>query len=542
MNFFDFMNNLHLDSEVITEKGSHGIRYFNGVLQVFINGKWIDASAKAEVIDVEISKEDFDAILESGEVLEGVDYHIMGVQSGDDTRVVSDSGVHGLRYYNGSLQVKIDDSWVNASVPNIGTINGKSLSEDITLTAEDVGASDSTHTHDDRYYTETEIDNKLAGKSDTDHTHSQYLTSHQDISGKADIVDPVFTGAFSQNRKADTTVGMYSHAEGYNTAAMAKYSHTEGYTTKASASYSHAEGYNTVTYGAYSHTEGYGTCTNGDCSHAEGSSTTTLANCSHVEGSHTIASNFASHAGGHYNANMTTGGASNNTTGTAFVIGNGTSDSAKSNAFSVQYSGVVKAQSTITASTTADYAEYFEWIDKNPDNEDRVGYFVTLDGNEIRIANDEDDYILGVVSGEPFVLGNGDCDVWNGMHLRDKFRRTIYEPAPLVEEVIDEEGHPTGEFKEVFDEEGNPVYQGTRPVLNPNYDHTKPYTNRADRPEWSAVGMLGVLPVRHDGTAKVNGYVTVNKEGIATACEKSHENSYRVIHENADDVVEIIFR
>ena len=82
MNFFDFMNNLHLDSEVITEKGSHGIRYFNGVLQVFINGKWIDASAKAEVIDVEISKEDFDALLESGEVLEGVDYHIMGVSSG----------------------------------------------------------------------------------------------------------------------------------------------------------------------------------------------------------------------------------------------------------------------------------------------------------------------------------------------------------------------------------------------------------------------------------------------------------------------------
>lgn len=265
-------------------------------------------------------------------------------------------------------------------------------------------------------------------------------------------------------------------------------------------------------------------------------------NYSHAEGSSTTASNGNSHAGGHYNTAMVTGGAYNNTTGTAFVIGNGTSSSTKSNAFSVQFDGTVKAKSTITASTTADYAEYFEWIDKNPDNEDRVGYFVTLDGNEIRIANDEDDYILGVVSGEPFVLGNGDCDVWNGMHLRDKFRRTIYEPAPLVEEVIDEEGHPTGEFKEVFDEEGNPVYQGTRPVLNPNYDHTKPYTNRADRPEWSAVGMLGVLPVRHDGTAKVNGYVTVNKDGIATACEKSHENSYRVIHENADDVVEIIFR
>lgn len=486
MNFFDFMNNLHLDSEVITEKGSHGIRYFNKVLQVYINGKWVDASAKAEVIDVEISKEDFDTLLESGEVLEGVDYHIMGVSSGDDTRVVSDSGVHGLRYHNGSLQVKIDDSWVNASVPNIGTINGKSLSEDITLTAEDVGASASGHTHDDRYYTKTEMNNKLDGKSDTDHAHSQYLTSHQDISGKANVDNPVFTGAFSQNRKSGTTVGDYSHAEGRSTTASGDYSHAEGYDT--------------------------------------------------------IASNTCSHAGGHHSANMITGGSYNNTTGTAFVIGNGISSGAKSNAFSVQFSGVVKAKSTITASTTADYAEYFEWIDRNPDDDDRVGYFVTLEGNEIRIANDKDDYILGVVSGEPFVLGNGDCDVWNGMHLRDKFRRTIYEPAPLVEEILDEEGHPTGEFKEVLDEEGNPVYQGTRPVLNPKYDHTKPYTNRADRPEWSAVGMLGVLPVRHDGTAKVNGYVTVNKDGIATACEYGVKNSYRVIHENADDVVEIIFR
>ena len=31
------------------------------------------------------------------------------------------------------------------------------------------------HTHDDRYYTETEIDTKLSGKSDTGHTHSNYL-------------------------------------------------------------------------------------------------------------------------------------------------------------------------------------------------------------------------------------------------------------------------------------------------------------------------------------------------------------------------------
>ena len=41
----------------------------------------------------------------------------------------------------------------------------------------------SSHTHDDRYYTESEINTKLSGKSDTSHTHSQYLTSHQSLSG-----------------------------------------------------------------------------------------------------------------------------------------------------------------------------------------------------------------------------------------------------------------------------------------------------------------------------------------------------------------------
>ena len=302
-------------------------------------------------------------------------------------------------------------------------------------------------------------------------------------------------------RKAGTTVGSYSTAEGYNTTASRDYSHAEGYRTTASGA--------------------------------------------------------ASHACGHYNAAMTTGGNHNNTTGTAFVIGNGISSSALSNAFSVQFSGIVKAKSTITASTTADYAEFFEWLDFNPDNEDRVGYFVTLDGNKIRIATNEDDYILGVVSGEPFVLGNGDCDTWNGMYLHDEFRRTIYEPAPKMVEVeikeeqeekyIDEEtgeektrtvevvvGH---EFKEVEGE-----YQGTRPKLNPNYDHTQTYISRFDRKEWSPIGMLGVLAVRHDGTAKVNGYVTVNANGIATACDRKAENSYRVIKSNSDSVVEIIFR
>ena len=369
------------------------------------------------------------------------------------------------------------------------------------------------------------------------HAEGGYTTASGDYSHAEGQTTTASGYASHAEGEKTTASGNRSHAEGNNTTTSGHASHAEGSSTIASGSYSHAEGQMTTARENNSHAEGYQTTASGNSSHAEGSNTKSSGINSHAEGFRTTASNGSSHAGGHFNVDMTTGGSNTNTAGTAFVIGNGTGSSALSNAFSVQFSGVVKAKSTITASTTADYAEFFEWLDENPDDEDRVGYFVTLDGDKIRIATNEDDYILGVVSGEPFVLGNGDCDTWNGMFLRDEFRRTIYEPSPKMVEVLDSEGNPTGEFEEVEGE-----FEGTRPKLNPEYDHTQPYISRFDRKEWAPIGMLGVLAVRHDGTAQVNGYVTVNTDGIATACDKNAENSYRVIKSNSDAVVEIIFR
>ena len=411
--------------------------------------------------------------------------------------------------------------------------------------------------------------------SDSSHAEGNSTTASGD-SSHAEGFYATARGYYSHAEGSGTTASGYaSHAEGTTTTASGDYSHAEGsnlnssgsamsdrtitisdvnYTIAGSTAYginSHAEGAQSFAYGYSSHVEGYratasgydshaeggNTTASGSCSHAEGSTTTASGDYSHAEGRETTASNYASHAGGKYNASMTTGGSYSNTIGTAFVVGNGTSKTALSNAFSVMFDGTVKAKSTITASTTADYAEFFEWLDGNPNEEDRVGYFVTMDGDKIKIANSDDGYILGVVSGEPFVLGNGDCDTWNGMFLRDEFRRTVYEPAPKMEEILDDEGNPTGEFEEIEGE-----FEGTRPKLNPKYDHTQTYISRFDRPEWAPVGMLGVLAIRHDGTAKVNGYVTVADGGIATACDKNAENSYRVIKSNSDSVVEIIFR
>lgn len=371
------------------------------------------------------------------------------------------------------------------------------------------------------------------------YTHAEGYCTTAD--GSASHAEGSGVRASGEDSHAENTFtiasGTSAHAEGHSSVASGEASHAEGFYSTASQSSAHAEGGSTVASGYSSHAEGTTSTASGDYSHAEGQNTLAKGENSHTGGYGTTASNFASRALGHLNAAMTTGGAWNNTTGTAFVIGNGTGSTTLKNAFSVQFNGVVKAASTITASTTADYAEYFEWADKNPNAEDRIGYFVTFDsGDKIRFATSEDDYILGVTSGEPFVLGNGDCDVWNGMVLRDEFRRVIYEPAPDYIEVA-------GGGRILHrDKDGNPVYNGTRPKINPNYNPNQPYISRADRPEWCPVGMLGVLAVRDDGTCEVNGYATINNNAIATKFTGQSQNKYRVIRRNTQNVVEIVFR
>lgn len=69
-------------------------------------------------------------------------------------------------YVNGNLVTPNEDG---EHVPTSRKINNKPLSDDITLTAGDVGAAASSHTHDDRYYTENEIDTKLGGKANSSH-------------------------------------------------------------------------------------------------------------------------------------------------------------------------------------------------------------------------------------------------------------------------------------------------------------------------------------------------------------------------------------
>ena len=130
-------------------------------------------------------------------------------------------------------------------------------------------------------------------------------------------------------------------------------------------------------------------------------------------------------------------------------------------------SDFVTPEGTIKSSA-ADFAEVGEWLDGNPNNEDRRGYFVCIDNNvpgaHIRIAKSTDD-IRGAIMGIPGFAGN--CT------------------------------------KDKFDENGN---------LLPQYDY---------------VGVMGLIPVIDNGTCTINGRCMPSDNG--TAIPSSNNLGYHVV-------------
>ena len=291
----------------------------------------------------------------------------------------------------------------------------------------------------------------------------------------------------------------------------------------------------------------------GEVSHAAGEYTVASGHASHTEGSQTTAENFASFVMGKFNAPLATGGNTGNNIGDAFAIGIGSG--VLKNGFRVTFTGAVYGTGSYHTSG-ADYAEYFEWKDGNPEKKDQVGYFVTLDGDKITLAQ-PGDFVLGIVSGNPCIIGNSD-ETWLGFYLYDDFDRFIKEyleyesveitppentddiPLWRAENGVEEkDGKYFQTIAKVVDHE-TPSW---RLKVNPEYDPEKGYISRADRPEWDAVGMLGVLTVRDDGTCKVNGFAKVAEGGIATAADGYVPGeTYRVIARVNDNAVKVIFR
>ncbi len=405
--------------------------------------------------------------------------------------------------------------WVNV---NSGTGGGTGGVGDVVIDNASISMGRKSGTTIGNYSTASGFNVEASGN----YSHAEgYSTTASGEASHAEGYKTTASESFSHAEGGETEAsGAHSHAEGYKTTASGAHSHAEGFYARANGFASHAEGMNTEAIGQGSHAEGYYTNANGDYSHAEGQRTTASGIDSHAGGFYTIANDYQ-YTIGQFNVD-TTGGVQNSIAGSAFVIGNGTANttSDRSNAFRVTFTGATYGKGAYNTSG-ADYAEYFEWIDGNVDNEDRRGLFVTLDGDKIKLANDGD-YILGVVSSNPVVLGNSDME-WQGRFLKDKFGSLRIEKQMIKD--VDEQGNEIEKEVEWY-------------ITNPEYDPNLEYVERKDRQEWTPVGFMGQLVVIDDGTCVVNGYCKCGVNGVATKAD----NGYRVMKRIDENTILVLIK
>ena len=194
------------------------------------------------------------------------------------------TGYMSLNRPDATVQDPIGTNSVSLGTNNIATGNS-SIAEGYNT------KSKGTASHSEGSNTQSIADNAHA---EGNLTEARGATSHAE--GYS-----TYANGTSSHAEGNTTqaTGAYSHAEGNNTQATSSSSHAEGSNTKATGEGSHAEGgLNTTASGQFAHAEGLGTTAQGAYSHAEGHSTTAIGVSSHVEGETTQAVGSHSHAEG----------------------------------------------------------------------------------------------------------------------------------------------------------------------------------------------------------------------------------------------------
>lgn len=190
-----------------------------------------------------------------------------------------------------------------------------------------------------------------------------FTGAYSDLSGTPDLSRYASKSKYGDTtinvgRKAGTTVGSCSTAEGSNTTASGICSHAESGETTASGDFSHAEGLKTTAAQSYTHTEGYNTSSNAPAAHAEGYSSIAAGQAAHAEGQGTQAAGNNSHSGGYgassfnnssfshgiytvanKDAEIAVGKYNKSSSNTLFSVGDGTADDARHNSFEITTTG-----------------------------------------------------------------------------------------------------------------------------------------------------------------------------------------------------------
>ena len=241
----------------------------------------------------------------------------------------------------------------------------------------------------------------------------------------------------------------------------------------------------------------------------------------------------------------------------AIQLGTGTNSTAKTlqvyNYRLMDASGNVPSARLTQAvnSMGSDFAESLEWLDGNPNNEDRRGLFVTLTSdenneyNKIKLAN-SDDEIVGVVSSIPTVVGNSCNDNWKGKYQTDIFGK------PLTQIVHHEAVYEDVEVRDK-DEDGNllktthnesvlvsEAYDTEEYILSSEYDPSQEYIPRLKRKEWASIGFIGQLIVVDDGTCIPGKKCKCGNNGVGTL--SNDDTGYRVLSRIDNTHIKILLK
>lgn len=128
---------------------------------------------------------------------------------------------NGFVLNTGDWVISLGGSWSKVdNTDAVSSVNGKV--GNITLKTSDL-QNDSgfltSHQSLTNYYNKTDVNNLLDEKASASHTHSQYLTSHQDISGKEDKSNRAYSFIFAGEGEEDENgnVILYNHDNYYPT-------------------------------------------------------------------------------------------------------------------------------------------------------------------------------------------------------------------------------------------------------------------------------------------------------------------------------------
>ena len=167
------------------------------------------------------------------------------------------------------------------------------------------------------------------------------------------------------------------------------------------------------------------------------------------------------------------------------------------------------------------YSEMYEWSELFKYDIVPYGRFVTFDNNDpgkIKLGN-LGDYIIGVTTINT-VCTSDNPEEWQGKYLCNEYGDCFLQENNIAvaqnkfDDKLEMRYIATVKDKEII------------PVINDEYDSSKEYKKRTDRPEWIRVNLLGKCIVEDNGECQPGKFCTVGENGIAYPTDTSYGMPY----------------